>query len=439
MKHLLKAVTLFVAVLVASGVTMLGAENAPYADGLEYTDVSAFLDSDAWRTNDNGGTLTLSTNYCVEGSRSVYMSTNRLILDLADADATNVWVYVNVKPGLFVEDPAKSVVDGSAAAFCVNTNGDLRAYSNSVWVTVKTGVPTNDWMALAAHLDYNAETWDLYYTSNAFENSGHILEKVGGTLGFATNHTDDSSMTNFIVDTEIPGYIDYVAVMKGTAGEGVPTTDDAYVAVIPVPAGESRTGMAKGYKYDGSASESSLNGQLGDDLGNAVVDSAGRVTIQGTNDQGWCEFERQSGYWVQQSGSTLSSNDAIVLPGSVVWINPGDADATARFIAYDNAESPADVTLCGTGDSQKKGWNSVEWPMAADGEDALRRAGIGGNDDVAGSLLYVDQDGDTPLMLNFNGSNWRDKKSTYTDDFLKGQKFWYFRKKAANGTFDVTP
>jgi hypothetical protein len=439
MKHLLKAVTLFVAVLVASQVTMLGAENAPYADGMEYATVASLLSSDAWKTNDNGGTLSISQT-SVEGSWSVYMSTNQLVFELGDADATNVWFYINVKPGLFVEDPPKSTVDGSAAAFCVNTNGDLRAYSNSVWVTVATDVPTNGWMALAAHLDYKAETWDLYYTSNAFDNSGHILAKVGGTLGFATNHTEDSKMTNIVIDTEIPGYIDYMAVMKGTAGEGVPTADDAYVCVIPVPAGESRTGMAKGYKYATANDGRTLAGALGADLGNAVVDGSnkGTVTIQGTNGQSWVTFGRESGYWVHKSGGPLASNAVDILPGTAVWIDTGDEDATARFIAYDSLQTSfPDVPLYGTDNSEWKGWNSIEWPLDAAGEDALRGTGVGATGDEAGALLYVERDGDSPLLLNFDGSNWRDKKKAYTNDFLKGQKFWYFRMDSEDGAYDV--
>lgn len=162
--------------------------------------------------------------------------------------ATNIFCQVYVQPVACPEVPSNAVSD-EAAAICVVSN-TLYVYSGQEW-TKTTPELTDDnltngtWVGLAAHLDYNADQWDLYYTfSGNLENS---MQKLNASpMAFGSNST---AFTELIITNEssVATYVDAIAVSYSHE-----PTDGAYtnLAIFERLGGQAQITEVPPYNYD---------------------------------------------------------------------------------------------------------------------------------------------------------------------------------------------
>jgi hypothetical protein len=146
-------------------------------------------------------------------NRGIALSAGGLQVVVTNANATNVFCQVYVKPVACPETPDSAISD-EAAAICVVSNV-LYAYSDTNWVD--TGITNNSltngtWVGLAAHLDYNAERWDLFYTIGP--NFSNEMTRVNdGSYLFNDSHSG-STFQELIITNEssVTTHVDAVAV-----------------------------------------------------------------------------------------------------------------------------------------------------------------------------------------------------------------------------------
>jgi len=125
------------------------------------------------------------------------------------ANGTNtvtVNVYCKPVPG---EEPA-AVAPDAAAVFWVDTNLQVRVYSNTTAVTLSAQIDTNAWTHFEVGIDYDAGTWQLRV------NDGAVISGLG--VYSARTHF---STIRFENTTEKPFFIDDISVASAAA----PATD----------------------------------------------------------------------------------------------------------------------------------------------------------------------------------------------------------------------
>jgi len=433
---------IYLVTLCVVGVALLGAASLadaavdlPFTDGFEGVSAGNAPAGAAW-SETGGVAAVVQAVDPIEESQTCYVATNQLSLNLSDGHGQNdnVWCLVHVKPGLFTDAPSDAAIDGSTAAFYVDKNKQLNAYSNDQWRTVLSNVPTNDWLAVAVHLDYNNSTWDIYAST-----SGSFLDTLSkcndGPLAMKSGYTS-TALTNIVIDSELPGRIDYIATSWG--GQAVDANTGSNL-VIYGRAGALELVTLEGYHYD--STENTLNGQLGLDLKGEVGDG-GYVYIQDEN--GWNQYEFNSGSW-QLTDGTTAPGDIHVTSAQAIWMDPdGSSDETTGFMAYDEltetGSDPADiqyVSVFGTDYPEILGWNSLSWPSTttADQDDGWGQFPLD-----SGDLMYIIKETGTPALLNYNATvgEWRRGRNKAIETLSLGQQFFYYYSTSGSNAWITT-
>jgi len=298
----------------------------------------------------------------VEGSKALCVSTGTVNFSVTSASAgdTNIWVQTYAKPATYYDangSTPPSVANDTAAAFYVQRGtGKLRMFSGAAWVDgdhVAT-VPTDAWLGLSVHLDYNAETWSLYVQTNGLYGDP-MVRVTTNLLTFNNNHTA-SSFVGASIETELPTYIDALAISEGYDAVSTMYTN---VIVQERMANDSRIYSLPPYEYTGV--ERQLDNLLGDDL------ARGRKLTDGDDVYGdrvklrigdaWVPFHLDSpGVWDGSGINTYRATNNVAferMPGTDF----------AVFYAYTNAvhDEYYDMLFHGSGPPHH-GWTQAAWP-----------------------------------------------------------------------------
>ncbi len=233
----------------------------PFSDGFDSGTLSV-----NWAAT--GDAVTTNAPTPKDGSAYSLYSPENVKLAIATGNS-NVWFncYAVMKPMTDEDDPA---IDGAAAGFYLETNGTLRAYSNSQFIAVATGVTTSGWHGFSVQLDFIARTWNLYRTL------------PGHTHGTAMQLVNTSAPLKFnsafvgpqLTEIEIDGatYLDVVSVTRGDKAVPEGVAPPAYVATassggsaLMLPGDLSGLDL----RYFGAGSK--LSGAFGDALGSILT------------------------------------------------------------------------------------------------------------------------------------------------------------------------
>lgn len=426
MKHLLKTTLAFVGMLVVAHLA-LAVTPMPFADGFESS--AGVTSAGYWSTNNAGGVVQKVTSTQIEGSKSLYLTTNALSLNVAsgDPDYDNGWFQIWTKPGIFTDEPSDATVEKVAAAFYVNATEDLMAYSSNQWELVLDNVPTNAWLGFVVHVDYSTELWDLYVNTNG--SYGDVYVRANDTpLMFTTNHVG-GEMTNIVIDTELPGYIDAVAIGVGEVGQGVPVEGNALANVLTYNRYAGRASFAACPPYAYSGANAKLGGDVGDDLMQnlVMVGSPDAIHIVTTSEVVVATLN--GGAW-EGAGTNQT-----ILPSTAMLVVRGAGTDTVAFYPYGTAPDAVADTIYGQ--TEGTGWNQKSWPaVKGTGTATAWKATL--PTAAAGDMMWIYRH---PLwtILKFNGSQWRKLGQTTETAFelLPGEPFWYYR--AADGNITWNP
>lgn len=434
-KSVITVLTLGAVVLMTAGFAVGAAVDLPYADGFESPLHTAGNSPDGvggWTATNSATTAAqVQPTDPIEQNNSCLVATNQLRLDLKSTwnPNSNAWCLIHTKPGLYTDAPAYESVEGVAAAFYVDKDRDLKCYSSNEWQTILTSVPTNEWLAIAVHLDYNASAWDIYgNTSGVFQATMARLNS--DPLRFTTNYFS-SELTNLTVDTELPGRIDYVAATKGSVGvaAGTPTNLDFYARPPTFELVD-----VEYYRYD--STENRLCDQLGEDL-KGEVGNGNSIWVHETN--GWNEYELQVDVWVPQGGALSDLCLLHITDADSIWMDRESATyAAAGFAAYDTLETPANNPIIkGTNWTETLGWNPLAWPSSQTRNQA---SGWGVFPLSSGDQMYIMQSSGPGHLLNYNSSAgyWRRGRTYYSGTLSEGQEFFYYWNDTGTDEWDVS-
>jgi len=204
-------------------------------------------------------TVTDTAVGAMSDDRGIALSAGGLQVVVTNANATNVFCQVYVKPVPCPEAPSNAITD-EAAAICVVDNV-LYAYSGGGWVDA--GV-TNDnltngtWVGLAAHLNYNDKKWDLYYSIN--DNFVTRMTRVNDNsydfrTGFSGTEFQSLTITN---ESSVTTHVDAVAVSLSYAETEINAHTN--LAIFERMAGRSESSAPPPYDYGSDADWMLLNG-----------------------------------------------------------------------------------------------------------------------------------------------------------------------------------
>ena len=363
----IKAAVMILGVAGYALTTMAAPQALPYSQGFDditYAPGDAFTDS-GWSYS-GASAVVSNTPTTDDGSARLLYTTESAALAVSAAGKTNVWFLGDAIMSAFpAADPDPEIGD-AAAAFFLNTDGELNAYSNNAFVVVKTGLNTNDWVGFAVQLDFASKKWNLYLRSQAVTNGGSLaLANTAAPLAFRSGYTG-TSVTNI----EVSG-ITYLDAVKLLQGSGLVTADSPET-IVPRTVNYSNTNQWYASRVADKtygAGENDLGGQLGADLA-AGLTAGDHVRV--FTEDGWQEYVLESdGLWTAVGGATAPGLVTLV-PGQPVWFQFAtpvadrfalyDSDWIPEALASQNTQ-PAALNITETGGSAD-GWSAFVWDSA---------------------------------------------------------------------------
>jgi hypothetical protein len=374
-----------------------------------------------------------TTDEAFSGSQSAY-SSDEVTLSINDGIDThsNVWWTGYAKVTAMDDSGGNPDLGDNAAAFYINTDGDVVANSNTSWIVYAEGLTIADWHGFSAHLDYQSGTWDLYIaTPGAAPGDPMTKLNTGGPLLLNTGRANTELLECIVEGTT---HLDDVAVSHDAAGTVVDagTQDNAINASVELYLNGNLTGLLSQYF---SEADSTMDGPLGRALYGALADGDKvHIFVDGT----WYVFTHQG----PGSGWGGGAPGISVLQTTAVWIQLLGLAAErnpAMTLAYDGtASDPVDVVLNGTG-TLANGWTALAWPSSSSGSFA--NPGAGGMelpDAVQGDRVYIygllpsGRYGYTLIVWDASGGGrWEDRRgNAATAALTQGTAFWYFRNHA---------
>lgn len=394
--------------------------NLAYRDGFESADLGSA--SGVWRGMTNYGSVTVQASDYIEGTRALTLSTGSVHVSINDSLATNVWVEIYSKPQPYAADPPADLDSSQVAGFLLATNGDLKAWSNNMWITCNTvtNVATNAWMGFAVHLDYNASNYDLYVSTNAVFGS-HMKRAHDAPLAF--NAAAQSAKLNRIVvtnKTEDPGYVDLIAASYAYTNVGVAALTN--LVASDRLAGQANSVSRPPYNYelfdtwdDTLVTNSMLGRDLMRELGHydtiTVVSNGLNVYRYETN---------APASWQRRAGENIT-NMHINSSMALTIDRQAGVDAVA-FYPYSNLVSGASVFLSGTNTpGVNEGWNHISThfdPPRAPADYGFYAPGLKVNDRIFFSDGY---------WLWYNGSIWKRQGNVATRT-LGDETIWFYHQ-----------
>jgi len=421
-------------------VSALGVTALPFGDDFEQTVGTSFGTN--WTVGAGVAEASNTELIAGGGTASGYVSQDAsLNLSNGTPDHTNVWWsgYVKVTPQ--DDSSEEPEISTNAAAFYVNTSGQVKAYSNGGWSVVATGVDTDEWIGFSTHLDFGADKWDIYKTASSFDyGDGMAKLNTYGPLAFNAAHTATQLREFNVTGTT---YMDGIAVSYDGLGTPVDgsTPDNAANASVEIYLNDNLTGILAQYF---SLAESTMVGPLGDALYGALADGDKVHIFVPEDTTDWQIFTHQgagSG-WSHSGGA---SNNPTVYQTTAIWIEfIGDADERdpSMTVAYTALADPVDVVISGTG-GDGNGWTALAWPETfsksfASHADLQLPAPVQGDRVYIWRLQGHGSYGYTLLLWDATDNRWEDAfGNAATVSLTHGMAFWYFRNTAGNASWNA--
>lgn len=389
-----------------------------YRDGFESASTGAV--SGVWRGITVSGGVSLQTAQKVEGSKAVALSAGSVSVAIDDNDATNVWVQVYSKPTPVAGNPA-ALQATQVAGFLVLTNGILMAYDGDHWTNCDTisSVQTNVWMGFAVHLDYNADKYDLYVSTNAVFGD-HMKRAHSTNLAFNSAASAVTKLASIVVtnkSTDI-GYIDVLAASR--AYTNVTYNTDTNLASYDRLAGRTTSAQMPPYVYD--AGNDILSGKVGTDLMRELLDGD-KIQVYSN---GWNVYYLNT-TWQYESGAAIADLPINESMGMLIQRGAG-VDAVA-FYPYSNVVVMSqDVYVTGTNDLVTAGWNQLASPFAETRYPNAQTLNYGFPNAAVGDTIFFPTE-----WIYYNGSKWKKSGVDAATALTPGQTFWYWHK--GNGMY----
>jgi len=310
MKHPVRMIVAVCALVLCMGAPFQawGQVPLPYVDGFDAYGINEHV------TNQNGtafdgsgdGSARVKSDQKLTGLYSCYLTNYDLTLNIDDGqNYTNAWcmLYVNLlarfEDGGTSQEP--EIEPDTVCSFYVNTNSELKAYNGTGWVVQTNGIAqgVGNWYGFAAHLDYAARKWDLYYSTGGshLENLVKVNDLALQMNALATNNT---CLSKLVVSSGDDLYIDEMAASEGffsvSDNSGVTLDVELYepaetntAFVIPIAS-----------RYTNTATGDTLAGTVGHEIAAGLTEND-RILVYNTN--GWNEYNlNASGDWVEYQG-----------------------------------------------------------------------------------------------------------------------------------------
>jgi hypothetical protein len=347
---------------VAGSALTAAAVPLPHSEGFDGVARGTNFISAGWSYSGVSAAVSNNAGLVTDSTSNVLYTTESAALAVSAVGKSNVWFLGDAVMSAFPAlDPDPEIGD-AAAAFFLNTDGAVKAYSNGAFVVVKTGLDTNKWVGFAVQLDYASSKWNLYLRSQADANGGDFnLANTNGPLAFRTGYTG-TSVTNI----EVSG-ITYLNAVELLAGAGLVTANSPNTITPRTVSNRGTnqwyTGRVATNTY--GSGQNTLAGQLGTDLAAGLV--AGDRLRAHTAD-GWQEYALStSGRW-GISDAVTNPGSLTLTPGTPVWFQFVNA-VVDRFALYDSnwtpealaaqAAEPPSLNIVGTDDAE--GWTALVW------------------------------------------------------------------------------
>ncbi|MBN2302484.1 MAG: hypothetical protein JXN60_08215 [Lentisphaerae bacterium] len=410
-----------------------GGIGLPFFDGFEVAQGHTLSNSpngiNCWSVTGTGTAVVVGTPIR-EGSQACQTEQTDLTLNLDEAQGqySNVWCGIYIQTDGYndfggTEPPD---VDADAViAYYISTAGVLRVYVESdgtnAWTNILTEVPLNTWIGLTAHLDYNTQQWDLYYSAGSY---GDTMQKLNASpLPFCTNGTD-SVMNGFVMQNQ--GKIDAVALSVGLSA--VDADSGSNLMTQTCQGGGTNAFSISDYSY--AQGENTLADKLGQDLAQAL-EHGDEIWIHYTN--GWKIFRLELDTWVGKSG--IAASNMTITSTMGMYLKRLNATNAVSFVMYDTTTNSPNPTLYGTNNAFKVGWNLLTWPKVAEHADVN---GWGFDQKKSGDMIYIYRNNQL-TVLNWNEyvNKWRENGAANNYEMQKDQVFWYYSTTNANTTWSV--
>jgi len=143
--------------------------------------------------------------------------------EFRDTSSQDVWVDCYARPPWRNKSGFPSPNPNTAAAFYLNSNGNVIALTGTNWVTNTVYSATEGaWMRFTAHLDYASSNWSLY-VSDTTPNA--LAVNVFRNINFQPTATNTSIRKFKVTGSATPSHLDDIAI-AGTGTHGMPRNID---------------------------------------------------------------------------------------------------------------------------------------------------------------------------------------------------------------------
>ncbi len=417
--------------------------------------------SSSWHgiTKSGAGQASIVASTEMQGSRVLNISTATVSFALStlNANNTNVWCQIYAKPGVYYDGGGSPTLgaDTVCGFYVRRSDGALMVYSNTIWqqATLLPTVPTNKWLGFAVHLDYSpnpttGRKWELYVSTNG--TYGALMKRVHtGSLAFNSSAVN-TSFSGIQIETELPAYLDALAVSPGF--DGTADSLDANLVVHERFANATKYISRPPYAY--SDADSKLNGLVGTHLKRGLKTGGNAAPLPLADNLKVLTDEWQSYYvntlstWnVATVGSAPTSEMVITnTAGLSLARRPG----TDFVVFYPHTNTDTNQAFSGNihGSGTVNGWNVLSLPPSF--RPRLVNGAPDGGPGFPGGTNYTDYvqaaagdeirifEGGRRLYFNVLSKKWMEKGSVADATLHPGIGFLLRRKDGTDVTWAPT-
>jgi hypothetical protein len=163
------------------------AENLPFIENFDDRTEGVLHNQHGWRSRMQNDAQ-VQTAEVFAGTKAGTIETNAIVWNtFDDTTATNVWIDFYARLWHAADDDPPTLTGSVAAAFYLDSDGAIRASSNSAWPELDYTIETGRWYRISVNLDYNAKRWELHV---AEDTPNALAEPVATNLAFRTGSTN---------------------------------------------------------------------------------------------------------------------------------------------------------------------------------------------------------------------------------------------------------
>ncbi len=329
------------------------------------------------------------------GNYALYSPDNASLAVGVDQLWFSTWTIMN-PVDIGEENSVTNITPADAAAFFMDTDGAVHAFSNDTYVVVANlgASATNDWHKFAVQLDYDVEKWNLYHKGSSANDSDPFNRLHEVPLLFNTDFDPGAPSPAIYATGET--YIDDVLVTRGLPiGDSTP----AYAAEVTMALSSVGTGFALEYFSDG---EGTLRCGFGDVLA-PLLNAGAELHVWTNTNFGIVDLDGEGWGAVDKAvlNQVITPTTGFFLQG-VTW----ESVDPVVMLAYDALTIPSTAIVTG--------WNLLAVPHSV-GATSLADLGLpAGTHD----LVFVWTESGWGIS-RYNGSSW-----TENLQIPAGRTFW---------------